>query len=214
MDGLVPYGKMVQQRYRRFKIKEESEFDRNQISPDTPYMRELEQKIRSKFPDIILSSTQEPGEGEHKIFNELRKKERKSICVYGLDADLILLSMFNSSTEFTLLRESTEFNDKSSEFTLLSIPKLIEQLPIPLEQYLHLCVLCFGNDFMPNIGMFSLREDGYSRALDIFNKVTTYKSDIPNGAGLYSILELGLAIHKVDKLSKKVVFFSFKFILY
>ena len=70
MDGLVPYGKMVQQRYRRFKIKEESGFDRNQISPDTPYMRELEQKIRSKFPTIILSTTQEQGEGEHKIFNK------------------------------------------------------------------------------------------------------------------------------------------------
>lgn len=42
------------------------------------------------------------------------------------------------------------------------------------------------------------------KVLDIFNKVTTYSSDIPNGAGLYSILELGLAIHRVDNLSKRV----------
>ena len=42
------------------------------------------------------------------------------------------------------------------------------------------------------------------KVLDIFNKVTTYSSDIPSGAGIYSILELGLAIHKVDNLSKRV----------
>lgn len=41
------------------------------------------------------------------------------------------------------------------------------------------------------------------KVLDIFNIVSTYSSDIPNGAGLYSILELGLAIHRVDNLSKR-----------
>ena len=199
MDGLVPYGKMVQQRYRRFKIKEQ-EFDRNQISPDTPYMRKLEQAIRTNFPSILLSPTQEAGEGEHKIFIEMRKKKRESVCIYGLDADLILLSMFNSSPNFTLLRESSEFGDESTEFSLLSIPKLAEQLPIPVEQYLPLCILCFGNDFMPNIGMFSLREDGYARALDLLQKSN---ADLNTEDGRFTFLNLAKSI-EIKTLQERI----------
>jgi hypothetical protein len=170
-DGLVPYAKIVQQRYRRFKIKEEGIFDRNQISPDTLYMRELEQALKVRFPKIHISPTQEPGEGEHKIFQEIKKlpaDERKTICIYGLDADLILLSLFNhqlsDSHGMTLLRET------GVDFSVLDIWKLLTHLPIEIEQYLILSVLCFGNDFMPNLGIFSLREDGYGRALEYYNK--------------------------------------------
>jgi 5'-3' exonuclease len=187
MDGLVPYGKIVQQRYRRFKIKLEEEFDKNQISPDTPYMRELEKEIRIRFPYVILSPTQEPGEGEHKIFTEMKKTQRKRVCIYGLDADLILLSMFNSLPDFVLLRESSEFGDDETEFSVLSIPRLAEQLPIPIDQYLALCVLCFGNDFMPNLGMFSLREDGYARALNLYKRSG---ADLNTEEGRYKFLSL------------------------
>lgn len=202
MDGLVPYAKIVQQRYRRFKIKEEGIFDRNQISPDTPYMRELEQGIRSRFPNIILSPTQESGEGEHKIFHEIRKQPRTSICIYGLDADLILLSLYNSSPNFTLLRESSEFNDirLNSEFSLLSIPKLLNQIPIPLDQYLHLSILCFGNDFMPNIGIFSLREDGYSRALEMLRKS---KADLTTSDGRFQFLSFA-SKHEIEILQERI----------
>ena len=108
-DGLVPYAKIVQQRYRRFRIKEPDVFDRNQISPNTPYMQMLEKELRTKFPEVHVSPTQEPGEGEHKLFQEIKKlpeADRKSVCIYGLDADLILLSLFNNqlSTDFSLLR--------------------------------------------------------------------------------------------------------------
>jgi len=176
LDGLVPYAKIVQQRYRRFRIKEPEVFDRNQISPDTPYMRELEQGIRTRFPDIRMSPTQEPGEGEHKIFQEIKKLPQcDSICIYGLDADLILLSLFKKhlARDMTLLRESGDFNDpalKQAEFSLLDIQKLSSGLPMEIGQYLILTVLCFGNDFMPNLGIFSLREDGYNRALEYYNK--------------------------------------------
>lgn len=180
MDGLVPYGKIVQQRYRRMCVKEKGEFDRNQISPDTPYMRELETALKAKFPYAVVSGTNKEGEGEHKLILELKKlseSERNSICVYGLDADLILIALKNhnlsGSNKMWLLRESGEFNDpklKQAEFATLSIWKLLRELPIEIEQYICLSILCFGNDFMPNIGMFSLREDGYSRALEMYQK--------------------------------------------
>lgn len=183
MDGLVPYAKIVQQRFRRMRIRDdhvEGSFDRHQISPDTPYMRELEQVCRERFPLAIISGTGEPGEGEHKLILQLRKLEenqRRSICVYGLDADLILISLqhhkLSNPYSFYLLRESAEFNDpklKHAEFATLSIWKLLKELPMPIEQYMALSILCFGNDFMPNLAMFSLREDGYDRALQIYQE--------------------------------------------
>jgi len=198
LDGLVPYGKIVQQRYRRMRIKEETgPFDRNQISPETPYMKELETQLRIRFPFAILSGTSEPGEGEHKLFQKIREvpeEHRKSVCIYGLDADLILLCLIHCKLSkphcMWLLRESSEFNDpklKCAEFSMMSIWKLSMSLPIPAEQYIILCILCFGNDFMPNLGLFSLREDGYSRALQYY-----VKAGLPNlksSHGRYKFLE-------------------------
>lgn len=181
LDGLVPYAKIVQQRYRRMRAKEgDGTFDRNQISPDTPFMRELEEALKSRFPYAHISSTQEPGEGEHKLFTDIGKldrESRKSICIYGLDADLILISLIHHNIsdpdKFHLLRESADFNDpklKTAEFATLSIWSLMKQLPIDIEQYTALSILCFGNDFMPNLALFSLREDGYDRALHMYSE--------------------------------------------
>lgn len=178
IDGLVPYAKMVNQRYRRMRAKELGGFDRNQISPETAYMKELEEALVAKFPLAHISKTSEAGEGEHKLFNDIKtlpEKQRRSVCIYGLDADLILISLQNHKLSypysFQLLRESNEFNDPrlaKAEFATLSIWKLLRQLPIEIEQYIALSILCFGNDFMPNLAVFSLREDGYDRALQIY----------------------------------------------
>jgi 5'-3' exonuclease len=177
LDGLVPYAKIVQQRYRRMRIKETNEaFDRNQISPGTPFMKELEEALRSKFPHAVLSTTALPGEGEHKLFlslKDLPKHQRKTVCIYGLDADLILICLKHSglSSRMSLLRESNEFNDpklSGAEFACLDIHKLLSQIPLQIDQYIALSIMCFGNDFMPHLGMFSLREGGYERALEFY----------------------------------------------
>ena len=193
MDGLVPYAKIVQQRYRRMRIRDEESgiFDRHQISPDTPYMRHLEEACRERFPTAIINGTSEPGEGEHKLIAELRKlpdNQRRSICVYGLDADLILISLqhhkLSNPYSFWLLRESAEFNDpklKHAEFATLAIWKLLKELPMPLEQYMALSILCFGNDFMPNLAMFSLRADGYDRALHTYKEAGNPDLTTPDG---------------------------------
>lgn len=180
IDGLVPYAKIVQQRYRRMRKPDNatSVFDRNQISPGTPYMKELEQALRERFPLATISGTNEEGEGEHKIFHMIRnlpESERKNVSIYGLDADLILICLQHSnvSQTMTLLRESGEFNDPKlaeAEFSILNIQALLKEIPLPIDQYIALSILCFGNDFMPNLGMFSLREGGYERALEIYEK--------------------------------------------
>lgn len=191
MDGLVPYAKIVQQRYRRMKInKEAGVFDRNQISPDTPYMKELSQAVRAKFPNVLLSDTGEPGEGEHKIFRWLKAldvSQRKNVCIYGLDADLILLCMANVHLTDTmkLLRESSELQGSVTPFSTLNVDVLRKALPIDHEHYIRLCCLCFGNDFLPALSMFSLREDGYNRAIQLYQSLDCPDLRTPAGRRVF-----------------------------
>lgn len=164
-DGLVPVAKIVQQRYRRMRIPEAvSAFDKHQLSPGTPFMREMADTLRMLFPQIVVSDTLEPGEGEHKIFQWLRTvpdDERKRICIYGLDADLVLIAIAQRHLgHMTLLREHED-----GGFSTISVPAIVEALPMDADEYVDMALLCFGNDFMPNFAMFSLREDGYGRAL-------------------------------------------------
>jgi 5'-3' exonuclease len=212
LDGLVPYAKIVQQRYRRMRSKDSNEvFDRNQISPGTPYMKELEQAIRAKFPYATMSTTGSPGEGEHKLFlslKELPADQRKTVCIYGLDADLILICLkhANLATKMSLLRESNEFNDPKlagAEFAYLDVCKLLAQIPIHIDQYIALSIMCFGNDFMPHLGIFSLREGGYERALEYYEAaenpdLLTFegRTDFLEYAGAQ---EMGVLKHMISK---------------
>jgi 5'-3' exonuclease len=186
-DGLVPLAKMVQQRYRRFRISEEA-FDKRQISPDTPYMRSLELRIKQEFPEIRVSPTQESGEGEHKIFLDMNTLNLTgNVIIYGLDADLILLSLQRPENIF-LMRDG-----------FLDIPELKKNLPINSEQFLYLSVLCFGNDFMPNLGMFSLREQGYERCLSLYQQCGS--PDLRQEEGRQHFLEF-CAKEEIDTLKR------------
>lgn len=177
-DGLVPMAKMVQQRYRRFRKPDGiQDFDKHQISPGTPFMRELADTLRFMFPEIVISDTLERGEGEHKIFQWLRtvpEEQRRKICIYGLDADLVLISLAQSYLgNIYLLREKQD-----EGFSTLSISALRSVLPLPLDEYLRMSIMCFGNDFMPNLAIFSLRQDGYTRALHYADKKTAGKDEL------------------------------------
>ena len=175
-DGLVPFAKMVQQRYRRMKKTETGSFDKNQISPGTPFMKELADTLRFMYPEIIVSDTFEPGEGEHKIFTWLRtlkSEDRRSTIIYGLDADLVVISLAQSHlSHIRLLREQ-----ETGEYNTVDINALREVLPIDPETYIKMSIMCFGNDFMPNLAMFSLREDGYNRAIYYANRNDAHKDE-------------------------------------
>jgi len=116
IDGPAPRMKMEQQRQRRLKSsKEKKLWDTNQITPGTPFMKRLNQFLEKEIKkfDIltVLSDSNEPGEGEHKIMEYLDTNvDDDSVCVvYGLDADLIMLSMIRKQN-ILLLRERTEYN--------------------------------------------------------------------------------------------------------
>ena len=76
-------------------------WDTNAITPEFKFVDHLEntlQNIRdyvdNKNLKIILSDSNVPGEGEHKIFNYIKEHDiQGSNVIYGLDADLIMLCL-------------------------------------------------------------------------------------------------------------------------
>ncbi len=102
-------------------------FDINAISPGTPFMREVNLKldlfIQQKVAEdpmyqhlrIIFSDSNVPGEGEHKIMEFLRHYKispdydpNTRHCIYGMDADLIMLALVSHEPHTFIFREVAE----------------------------------------------------------------------------------------------------------
>lgn len=121
MDGVAPVAKMIQQRKRRYMSVFKNEldqrkivWDRNAISPGTPFMAKLHANIRSQIRqnashvrNVFFSSSDEVGEGEQKIFSRIPSKCDQPIIIHGLDADLIMLALMSHHSSIYLMREPT-----------------------------------------------------------------------------------------------------------
>jgi len=133
VDGVAPMAKMNQQRKRRFKsvydndirnkIKEKYnkniiDWNNTTITPGTEFMEKLHNYIVNyiatiKHIKVIYSSYHTCGEGEHKIFEDIKlENNNNAIAIYGLDADLIFLSLATNMNNLYLLREKNVLNKK------------------------------------------------------------------------------------------------------
>ena len=199
VDGVVPMAKIRQQRVRRFKsaylkknfvsasssTEKGSSWDSNSITPGTAFMSKLGLSLMSLMSlkalgkGLIVSTSDEPGEGEHKIMNWLRtnKKAKETICIYGLDADLILLSMLTGemigNTNLWLMREKQEFGTvvvtEKQEYSFMNLEEFKLRIGVKgvheVLNYVGLMSL-MGNDFLPHSLTHKLNDDGHDLILD------------------------------------------------
>uniref|UniRef100_A0A672GG90 5'-3' exoribonuclease 1 n=1 Tax=Salarias fasciatus TaxID=181472 RepID=A0A672GG90_SALFA len=200
----------------------EARFDSNCITPGTDFMARLQEQLKyfvhNKLSTdklwqnvrIYLSGHETPGEGEHKIMEFIRSENAKPDhdpntrhCLYGLDADLVMLGLTSHEPNFSLLREEVRFGGKKSQkritapeettFHLLHLSLMREYIDYEfaelknqigsdydLERIIDDWILMgflVGNDFIPHLPHLHINHD----ALPLLYK--TYISVLPSLGG-------------------------------
>ncbi|KAM3604372.1 uncharacterized protein V6R79_010194 [Siganus canaliculatus] len=200
----------------------EARFDSNCITPGTDFMVRLQEQltyfVHNKLSTdklwqnvrVYLSGHETPGEGEHKIMEFIRSENKKPghdpntrHCLYGLDADLIMLGLTSHEPNFSLLREEVRFGGKKSQkritapeettFHLLHLSLMREYIDYEfselkkhmgrdydLERVIDDWILMgflVGNDFIPHLPHLHISHD----ALPLLYK--TYISVLPSLGG-------------------------------
>ena len=226
-DGVAPVAKLEQQRTRRykshftnnvinsFKNTKTDFWDTTNITPGTNFMNKLSKYIHTYFNDprkynlknLLISTSTNEGEGEHKLFSDIRKDSdytKQKTVIYGLDADLIMLSLNHRKycKEIYLFRETPEFIkhiDSSLSPNLLyvmDINKLADELTKSLNNdvlistnnqknrihdYIFICFM-LGNDFIPHIPCINIRTNGITHLMDAYKiSVTNHNENITDG---------------------------------
>ena len=217
-DGVAPVAKLEQQRSRRYKSLYQNSISKTifqnskpdpwnttAITPGTLFMQKLNEKIKKVYnnpnqfsvKNIILSTSDKYGEGEHKLFDYIRNFPEqhigKNTIIYGLDADLIMLSINHLpiTNSIYLFRETPQFIKsinaelEPNESYVLDIPELAriitldmnngndlttEQQKNRIYDYIFLCFF-LGNDFMPHFPSVNIRTGGVDKMLNAY-KVT------------------------------------------
>jgi len=212
-DGVAPFAKMEQQRTRRYKTgylnyiqsgeRSSLKFNTSAITPGTKFMEMLAVKVRRTFLDsniffgvktVIVSASDESGEGEHKMFQYMRSNalQSETIAVYGLDADLIMLSLFHcfACENIYIFRESPTFgravldmsfsNDELLYLDNRGLSKaILSEMGVSLDSvnsrgriydYIFACFL-LGNDFLPHFPALNIRTHGNDTILETYKKV-------------------------------------------
>ena len=216
-DGVPPVAKLKQQRERRYKSAVQQKYIQNTsdkswnttaITPGTTFMRKLDEMSKNYFNhpskyhvnNIILSTSNSQGEGEHKIFDFIRNNPNLhsnfETVIYGLDADLIMLCMNHLPicNKIYLFRETPEFiksiniDLEPNQAYLLDIPELAKDISLDMSNgkdtsnlrvydYIFICFF-LGNDFLPHFPSINIRTGGVDKMLN------AYKNTIGNTDGL------------------------------
>jgi 5'-3' exoribonuclease 1 len=215
-DGVAPVAKLKQQQSRRYKTaymkelfpKKDPEWNTSAITPGTKFMENLSVSVKQFFAkqsNVLISSSDSFGEGEHKIFDYIRKHENElkhdKIIIYGLDADLIMLTLqhLNVCPTMYLFRETPHFIksiDKTlnpNELYALDIPELAIQIKskmntVPessaISDYVFMSFL-LGNDFIPHMPALNIRTNGIDRIFDAYKATITGKTSLTKGGTIH-----------------------------
>ncbi|KAL2315302.1 Protein kinase domain-containing protein [Schizosaccharomyces pombe] len=226
----------------------EEQFDSNCITPGTTFMervsRQLYYFIHKKVTndsqwqniEVIFSGHDCPGEGEHKIMEYIRTQKAQPSynpntrhCLYGLDADLIMLGLLSHDPHFCLLREEVTFGPASrnrskelahQKFYLLHLSLLREYLEFEfqecrstftfkydLEKILDdfiLLAFFVGNDFLPHLPGLHINEGALALMFSIYKKVMPSAGGYINEKGVINMARLELILLELENFEKEI----------
>ncbi len=223
-------------------LPEEAAFDSNAITPGTPFMARLTMQLKyfvaKKITEdatwrnvqVVLSGHEVPGEGEHKIMEYIRLAKAQPEynpnvrhCMYGLDADLIMLGLVTHDPHFCLLREEVQFGPRkkakgsldSQNFFLLHLSLFREYLDLefqdvrsslPFEYSLERVIDDFillnifvGNDFLPHLPGLHINEGALNLLFHIYKRILPVAGGYINESGQMNVKRLALVIEELKK---------------
>jgi 5'-3' exoribonuclease 1 len=225
------------------EMPKEDAFDSNCITPGTEFMAKLTQQLKYfinkkvsedldwQGVEIVLSGHEVPGEGEHKVMEYIRQAKaqpgydpNRRHCLYGLDADLIMLGLLSHDPHFCLLREEVTFGrqkTKSKElehqnFYLMHLCIVREYLelefqeleepgalgfPFDMERVIDdfiLMAFFVGNDFLPNLPHLHINEGALALMFNVYKTVLPKAKGYINEGGVINMERLALLL---DELS-------------
>lgn len=214
-DGVAPFAKMNQQRTRRHKglitqkinnvigmNENQMKWTTSHITPGTSFMNKLSNRVSKAFgglenhygvKKIIISCSDKAGEGEHKLFQYVRSHkdvfQDGNMVIYGLDSDLIMLSLFHCEIfkNLYIFRETPEFGKGilseeqcSMDYMYMHMHSLARAILhemgcnegqyFRLYDYMFMCFL-LGNDFLPHFPSLNIRTMGIDVLLDTYKRI-------------------------------------------
>lgn len=184
IDGVAPQSKINQQRERRYKAaaerKPDQQFDSGAITPGTDFMVGFDIYLRDKLksvsddvkmgrgtpqekalpPHIVYSGHLTPGEGEHKIADQLRNMTaiNQNVAVYGADADLFMIYLMHLQQGWKniyLIRVDNDRVEVVIDLRALEteLKRMYPGTLAPSHDFVTLLYLN-GNDFLPHFPVF------------------------------------------------------------
>jgi 5'-3' exoribonuclease 1 len=166
-------------------IDDDKIFDSNCITPGTEFMEKLSKHldyfIAKKLREdslwqrmkVIYSGHDVPGEGEHKIMDYIRSSKMQPgypqnirHCLYGLDADLVMLALVSHEPHFCLLREEIDFGFNRPKRDTHDVKVVTRQTNEVKWQLLHISLL--RQYLFHELGEGAPEWFGLERAMDDF----------------------------------------------
>lgn len=224
------------------ELPEEEAFDSNCITPGTPFMTKLSLQLKyflakkvtedSQWQgvEIVLSGHEVPGEGEHKIMEYIRLAKAQPDynqnvrhCLYGLDADLIMLGLLSHDPHFALLREEVNFGPsrkkkgglESQNFFLLHLSLFREYLDIEFQELRSTLPFAYslerviddfillnifvGNDFLPHLPGLHIHEGALGRLFQIYKRVLPKAGGYINEDGNLNTARLAMILAELSQ---------------
>ncbi|GAA5835075.1 hypothetical protein JCM9279_007191 [Rhodotorula babjevae] len=230
------------------EIPEEAGFDSNCITPGTPFMARLSQQLKYfiakkvsedadwRNVEIVLSGHEVPGEGEHKIMEYIRLNKAQPgyspnmrHCMYGLDADLIMLGLLSHDPHFCLLREEVTFGPRGGKgkakslhdqnFFLMHLGLFREYLDhefstlketLPFEYDLERIIddfilinIFIGNDFLPHLPGLHINEGALNRLFEIYKRILPQAGGYLNEHGKLNAPRLQLVLDELTVFERE-----------